>query len=99
MVLTGPGASTDVNFRPRLNVNAAHWVLDATEHAEPVIDDEGHAGTFYTYDGGSAFFDGALVQVRDPVVLSIPEPAALGLAALGSGLLARRRERSPAVTD
>jgi hypothetical protein len=92
LTITSAGnGPTAVNFRPRISLTGGFWSLDATE----VVTENGDGTSQTTYTGGNSFTDTSLVQVGAPVMLlALPEPATLGLAALASlGLLARRTTR------
>jgi hypothetical protein len=86
MIVTSGGDSTLVNFRTRASPIGGLWSEDCTQTVGGDPD-----GTSYT--GGHTFTDTTNV-LSSGVLLTIPEPAALGLTALtGIGLLDRARRR------
>lgn len=90
MVVAGGAGSTLVNFRTRPSNTGGFWAQDATE----ISTDNGDGTTAYSYTGGQSFTNTTNVIGSGVVLQAVPEPAALGLAALASlGLLARRTTR------
>jgi len=90
--VVGGGGTTQVNFRPATNHEAAVWAEDGGETTA-----DGDAGTVHQYGGGTTLAPdtgnesaGAFVQIQGGLT---PEPTSLGLLGFaGMGLLARRRK-------